>query len=91
MSKSIALLCIQSTDEGRVIADVIKKDNEGIVVSNKPAMIRLEREGSIVVKAQSVSEALGRDWETDELQLVLISTGGQIDEDDDQFVVYWNN
>lgn len=91
MSKSIALLCIQATDEGRVIADVIKKDNEGIVVSNKPAMIQLEREGSIVVKAQSVSKALGRDWETDELQLVLISTGGQIDEDDDQFVVYWNN
>lgn len=91
MSKSIALLCIQSTDEGRVIAEAIKKDNEGIIVSNKPAMIQFEREGSIVVKAQSVSEALGRDWETDELQLVLISTGGQIDEDDDQFVVYWNN
>lgn len=91
MAKSIALLCLQSTDEGRVIAEAIKKDNEGITVSNKPAMIQLEREGSIVVKAQSVSEALGRDWETDELQLVLISTGGQIDEDNDQFVVYWNN
>lgn len=91
MSKSIALLCIQATDEGRVIAEAIKKDNEGIVVTNKPAMIQFERAGSIVVKAQSVSEALGRDWETDELQLVLISTGGQIDEDDDQFVVYWNN
>ena len=30
MAKSIALLCLQSTDEGRVIAEAIKKDNEGI-------------------------------------------------------------
>ncbi|QDF28731.1 MmoB/DmpM family protein [Halarcobacter anaerophilus] len=91
MSKSIALLCIQATDEGRTIAEAIKVDNEGIQITNKPAMIQIEREGEIVIKADTVSDALGRDWEPEELQLILISTGGQIDEDDEQFVVYWNN
>ncbi len=91
MSKSIALLCIQATDEGRTIAEAIREDNEGVVITNKPAMIQIEREGRIVVKAETVSEALGRDWEPEELQLVLISTGGQIDETDDEFIVYWNN
>jgi phenol hydroxylase P2 protein len=91
MSKSIALLCIQATDEGRTIAEAIRKDNEGVVITNKPAMIQIEREGRIIVKAETVSEALGRDWEPEELQLVLISTGGQIDETDDEFIVYWNN
>jgi phenol hydroxylase P2 protein len=91
MSKSIALLCIQATDEGRTIAEAIKVDNEGIQITNKPAMIQIEREGEIVVKADTVSDALGRDWDPEELQLILISTGGQIDEDDEQFVVYWNN
>ena len=91
MSKSIALLCVQATDEGRTIAEAIKVDNEGIKITNKPAMIQIEREGEIVIKADTVSEALGREWETEELQLILISTGGQIDEDEDQFVVYWNS
>ncbi len=88
---SIALLCIQATDEGRTVAEAIKKDNEGVVITNKPAMIQIEREGRIEVNAQTVSEFLGRAWDPEELQLILISTGGQIDEDDDKFVVYWNN
>lgn len=91
MSGSIALLCLQSTDEGRAIAEAIRKDNEGVVIANKPAMIQIERERRITVNASSVSEILGRDWEPEELQLVLISTGGQIDENDDYFAVYWDN
>jgi phenol/toluene 2-monooxygenase (NADH) P2/A2 len=91
MSLSIALLCLQATDEGRTIAEAIREDNEGVVITNKPAMIQIEREGRITVKAQTVSEALGRDWDPEELQLVLISLGGQIDETDDEFIVYWNN
>jgi phenol hydroxylase P2 protein len=84
-------LCIQATDEGRTVAEAIKKDNEGVIITNKPAMIQIERVGRIEVNAQTVSEGLGRDWNPEELQLILISTGGQIDEDDDKFVVYWNN
>lgn len=91
MSKSIALLCLQATDEGRVIAGAIKEDNEGVTITNKPAMIQIERPGRIVVKAETVSQALGRAWEPEELQLVLISIGGQVDETDDEFIVYWNN
>lgn len=88
---SIALINIQATDEGRLIAEAIRQDNVGVIITNKPAMIQIEREGRIEVNASTVSEALGRDWETEELQLVLISTGGQIDDDGDKFVVYWNN
>lgn len=91
MSASIALLCLQATEEGRVIAEAIKQDNEGVIITNKPAMIQIERKEKITVKAQTVSQALGRDWDPEELQLVLISIGGQIDETDDEFIVYWNN
>jgi phenol/toluene 2-monooxygenase (NADH) P2/A2 len=91
MSASIALLCLQSTEDGRAIAEAIRQDNEGVVITNKPAMIQIERPERITVKASTVSESLGRDWEPEELQLVLISLGGQVDETDDEFVVYWNN
>lgn len=91
MSESIALLNIQATEDGRAIAEAIRKDNEGVVITNKPAMIQIERPERITVKASTVSEVLGRDWDTEELQLVLISMGGQIDETDDEFIIYWNN
>ena len=91
MSASIALLCLQATEDGRAIAEAIKEDNKGVVITNKPAMIQIERAERITVKASTVSEKLGRDWDPEELQLVLISLGGQVDETDDEFVVYWNN
>jgi phenol hydroxylase P2 protein len=91
MSRSMALLCIQATEDGRAIAEAIRADNEGVIITNKPAMIQLEREGRITVKAETVSESLGRVWDPEELQLVLISLGGQVDETDDEFIVYWNN
>ncbi len=91
MSSSIALLCLQATEDGRAIAEAIKEDNKGVVITNKPAMIQIERAERITVKASTVSEKLGRDWDPEELQLVLISLGGQVDETDDEFVVYWNN
>jgi len=91
MSKSMALLCLQATEDGRGIAEAIRADNEGVIITNKPAMIQLEREGRITVKAETVSENLGRVWDPEELQLVLISLGGQVDETDDEFIVYWNN
>lgn len=91
MSSSIALLCLQATEDGRTIAEAIKEDNEGVVITNKPAMIQIERPEKIIVKASTVSETLGRDWDPEELQLVLISLGGQVEETDDEFIVYWNN
>lgn len=91
MSASIALLCLQATEDGRAIAEAIRQDNEGVLITNKPAMIQIERAKEIVVKASTVSEALGRVWNPEELQLVLISIAGQIDETDDEFIVYWNN
>lgn len=91
MSASIALLCLQATEDGRAITEAIKEDNEGVVITNKPAMIQIERAERITVKASTVSEHLGRAWDPEELQLVLISLGGQVDETDDEFIVYWNN
>lgn len=91
MSVSIALLNIQATEDGRAIAEAIREDNKGVIITNKPAMIQIERAERITVKASTVSEALGRDWEPEELQLVLISLGGQVDETDDEFTVYWDN
>ncbi|WP_324172136.1 MmoB/DmpM family protein [Sulfurimonas sp.] len=88
---SIALLIMQDTEDGRAIVRSIQKDNSDVKVTNKPAMIQIEREKEIVVKASTVSEELGREWDVEELQIELVSLGGQINETDDEITVYWDN
>ncbi|MNT95358.1 Phenol hydroxylase P2 protein [compost metagenome] len=53
-------------------------------------MIRVENLGKLVVRAETVSEKLGQDWDIQELQLNMITLGGNVDEDDDTFTLQWN-
>jgi phenol hydroxylase P2 protein len=88
---SIALLVMQDTEDGRAIVRAIQKDNDNVKVTPKPAMIQVEREKEIVIKAETVQEELGRDWDVEEMQIELVSIGGQIEETDDEITVYWDN
>jgi Fic family protein len=48
------------------------------------------RETDLVIKAETVSEKLGQDWDIQSLQLNMITLGGNVEEDDDTFRLHWN-
>jgi phenol hydroxylase P2 protein len=52
-------------------------------------MIRLENEGQLVINRETVEEKMGREWEIPALHVNLITLGGNVDEDDDQFSLTW--
>ena len=54
-------------------------------------MIRIENEGHLVVKRETVEEKMGRDWEVQALHLNLITLGGNVDETDDELSLTWND
>ena len=83
-------LALQDNEESRFIVEAIEEDNPDATVSHNPAMIRIENEGSLVVKRQTVEEKLGRDWEVQAIHLNLITLGGNVEEDDDQISLSWN-
>ncbi|PCJ47006.1 MAG: monooxygenase [Gammaproteobacteria bacterium] len=89
MSK--VFLALQDVDESRIIVEAIKKDNPEAEVEYPPAMIRITAEKKLVIKRETVSELLGMDWDPQDIQLVMISFGGNLDEDEDHFTIYWNN
>lgn len=89
MSK--VFLALQAVEETRAIVEAIKEDNPEAEVENQPAMVKISVEGKLEIKAQTVSDKLGRDWDPQELQLVLISLAGNVDEDYDHFTIYWEN
>ncbi len=83
-------LALQDNDEARYIVEAIEEDNPECTIIHQPAMIRIEAEGYLVVKRETVEEKMGRDWDMQELHLSLITLGGNVDEDDDQLSLSWN-
>jgi phenol hydroxylase P2 protein len=88
---SIAKLVLQDSEDGRLIAQAIKKDNPGVIITNKPGMIELQREKEIILKASSVEHEIGREWDIEEMQLELVVIVGQVHETDDEIKIYWDN
>ncbi len=91
MIMSTVFLALQDVDESRPIVEAIEKDNPEVVIDHQPAMIRLTAPHKLVVNRKTVSEIIGEDWDPQDIQLVMISFGGNLDEDEDHFTIYWNN
>lgn len=83
-------LALQDNDDSRYLVEAIQEDNPSATVNYQPAMIRIENEGSLSVNRTTVEEKMGRDWDIQELHLNLITLGGNVDEDEDQFCIRWN-
>jgi phenol hydroxylase P2 protein len=86
-----ASLTFQHNDEARPIIEAILADNADVRVMSLPGAVKLDRDGSLVVKRASVEERIGRAWDPQEIHLVIISMAGNLDEDDDQFTVSWKH
>ncbi|UTW12782.1 MmoB/DmpM family protein [Marinobacterium rhizophilum] len=83
-------IALQDNDQSRYIVEAIEDDNPEVTVNYQPAMIRIECEGQLVVRRETVEDKLGRDWDIQELHLNLITLGGNVDEDDDQLSLSWD-
>ena len=83
-------LALQDNDTSRYIIEAIEHDNPEATIQYLPAMIRVENIGKLVVRAETKKKKLGQDWDIQELQLNMITLGGNVDEDDDTFTLQWN-
>lgn len=83
-------ITFQNNGDSRPIIEAIQADNPEAEISHMPALVKIDCAGRLVIKAETVSERVGRDWDPQELHLSVISLSGNIDEDDDQFVLQWS-
>ena len=88
---STVFLALQDVDEARPVVEAIEKDNPGVRVEHQPAMIRITADGELTVNRDTVTGITGTDWDPQDLQLILISFGGNLDEDDDHFKIFWQD
>jgi len=89
MSKTYIVL--QDNDQSRFIVEAIEQDNPDATVIHQPAMIRIENEGSLVIRRETVEELTGMDWDVQSLHINLVTLCGNVEEDEDQFKLQWND
>lgn len=83
---------MQESDENRAIIAAIRADNPDMEVRRLPGLVKLSAPGQIVINRESVETHLGREWETGEFQLAIVTyTGNFAEWDDDQIVVAWEH
>ena len=80
---------MQNSGEAQPIIAAILADNPAAVLNESPGMVKIDCPSRLVIRRESVEAALGREFDLQEIHINLISLGGNIDEDDDEFVLYW--
>jgi len=84
-------IAFQNNAEAQPIIEAILQDNPDAVANESPGMVKIDCPGRLVVRRDTVEEKAGREFDLQEMHINLISLGGNIDEDDDEFVIAWNN
>ena len=83
---------IQESETNRSLVEAIELTNADCTVKHMPGLVRITAPGRLVVTRESVEERLGREWETHEFQLAIVSYFGHIKEwDDDEIVIAWDH
>ncbi|HPI60850.1 MmoB/DmpM family protein [Zoogloea sp.] len=88
MSK--VFIALQTNDDTRSIIQAILADNPHAIANEQPAMVKIDAEGSLVVRRSSIEDLIGRDFDLQELHINLISLTGHVDETDDELTLSWN-
>ena len=88
---SNAFIAFQKNDESRCIVEAILEDNPNAMVDDQPSMVKIDVPNRLVIKCETVSEKMGREFDLQELQLHLITISGNLDETDDEFTLTWNS
>ncbi|WP_328361541.1 MmoB/DmpM family protein [Mycobacterium sp. NBC_00419] len=82
----------ESGEDVRRMVGAIEKDNPGMRVTHLPGLIKVNSPGKLVIKRETIEDELGREWETHEFQLSIVSYYGNIsDYDDDEIVISWDH
>ena len=88
---STVFLALQTNEETRPIIEAILQDNPSAVVDEQPAMVKINADGRLVVRRQTIEELTGRDYDLQELQVNMITMSGNLDQTDDEITLFWKS
>lgn len=88
---STVFLALQTNEDTRPIIEAILQDNPGAGVDEQPAMVKINADGRLVVRRETIEELIGRDYDLQELQVNMITMSGNLDQTDDEITLFWKS
>ena len=88
---STVFLALQTNEDTRPIIEAILQDNPSAVVDEQPAMVKINADGRLVVRRETIEELIGRDYDLQELQVNMITRSGNLDQTDDEITLFWKS
>jgi len=83
---------LQNSEESDAIVEAIRQVNPDVNVRRSPGLVRVEAPKRMEIQRQLVEAHLHREWDTQELNLSLVSFFGEISEwDEDRIVIAWQH
>jgi len=53
--------------------------------------VKIDAPGRLVIKRETIEEITGSKYDLQQLQINLVTLSGNLDEDDDEFVLSWKH
>lgn len=83
---------LQDSEDTRALVEAIEEDNPDADLLRMPGLVRIQAPKEVVIRRETVEQRMGREWETHEFQMNIVSYSGHIaDWDDDQIVIKWEH
>lgn len=88
---STVFLALQTNEDTRPIIEAILQDNPSAVVDEQPAMVKINADGRLVVRRETIEEITGRAYDLQELQVNMITMSGNLDQTDGEITLFWKS
>ncbi len=82
---SNVFIAFQDNEDARPIIDAILADNANAQATYPTGLVKIMAPGTLVIKRESIEELIGRSFNLQQIHVNLVTLGGYINEDDDQF------
>ena len=60
-------------------------------MDEQPAMVKINADGRLVVRRETIEEITGRAYDLQELQVNMITMSGNLDQTDDEITLFWKS
>ena len=88
---SNVFIAFQANEESRPLVDAIVADNPEAQVVYLPGLVKIDAPNRLVVRRETIEEIIGRKYDLQELSVNLVTMTGNLEEDDDEFVLSWKH
>lgn len=87
----VAGIDLQDTETNRPVIDAIMEDNPASQIDHMPGLVRIRNENGLHITKATVEKHVGDEWDTEDIQLAIVSLAGNLDIDEEHIDIKWKH